>query len=163
MPNNLQPTTYNPHPGVLQQPKPKYLHAGESGHAKGSARGRQIGFGVIQNEIDRLAAAIHALRPDWPAHSLRTWLMGHCTATTYRDAAVMLTWVACDPSSKTPARMLERGPWRDAIKEPGRGEYRDQPKPVSEVITPRARHKPLPHPPKHYADKARAAITKETQ
>lgn len=72
------------------------------------------------NEIQRLAHAINAHRPDWMIASLTTFLTRHMSAWPYRDAAVALTFVACDskvdgtPASDTPKRVLEQGPWRAA-------------------------------------------------
>jgi hypothetical protein len=64
------------------------------------------------NEKDRIAAATNALRPDWPTKSIRTLLDGpQLTNRSRRDVAVALAWVACDSASKTPARVLEAGPW----------------------------------------------------
>lgn len=62
-------------------------------------------------ETQRLAAAVHQLRPDWRLDSLRTWIGHNLSARAYRDAAVALAWVAADPATKTPARVLENGPW----------------------------------------------------
>ena len=64
------------------------------------------------HEIDRIAAAINCLRPDWPVASLRTLLAGPKLAhRPRRDVAVALVWVACESASKTPARVNEHGPW----------------------------------------------------
>lgn len=63
------------------------------------------------NEIERVAAAINALRPDWPSASLRTLITNKLGSRPRRDVAVALTWVACDSTTKTPARVLEAGPW----------------------------------------------------
>jgi hypothetical protein len=63
-------------------------------------------------EATRIAAAINQLRPDWPAPSLRTLLARPELATRpRRDVAVALTWVACESTTQTPARVLEHGPW----------------------------------------------------
>src|SRR4051812_32951410 len=68
------------------------------------------------NEKDRIAAAIHALRPDWPVKSLRTILDDpKLSDQPRRDVAVALTWIACEAESKTPARVLESGPWWRAV------------------------------------------------
>src|SRR5690349_10527813 len=63
-------------------------------------------------EISRIAAAISDLRPDWPAASIRS-LLGRPELKNKprRDVAVALTWVACEADSKTPARVIEAGPW----------------------------------------------------
>ena len=71
---------------------------------------------MIRTEIERLAAAGHALRPDWPAASLRTWLETQHASDAYRDVAVALTVVATDPATRTPARLTEPGPWWDAAQ-----------------------------------------------
>lgn len=64
-----------------------------------------------QNEIERLAAMGNQLRPEWPVKSLRTFLTTNCAGRTYRDLAVALAWIACDPKTQTPKRLLEAGPW----------------------------------------------------
>lgn len=64
------------------------------------------------NEIDRIAAMAHALRPDWPLASLRTLLAGdQLRNKSRRDMAVALAWVACENDTKTPKRVVESGPW----------------------------------------------------
>lgn len=62
-------------------------------------------------ETERLAASINALRPDWPVASLSTFIAGQLANRAYRDAALALAWVATDPDTRTPARVLEAGPW----------------------------------------------------
>lgn len=66
---------------------------------------------MTPNEMDRIAAATNALRPDWPILSIRTLLAKKLRDRPRRDVAIALTWVACDSESKTPARVLEAGPW----------------------------------------------------
>ncbi|WP_418060784.1 hypothetical protein [Pimelobacter simplex] len=69
-----------------------------------------------ETEKTRIAAAINQLRPDWPTTSLRTLLdRPMITHRPRRDVAVALTWVACETDSKTPARVLEAGPWWQAV------------------------------------------------
>lgn len=63
------------------------------------------------NDIGRLAAMAHALRPDWPVKSVATYLHATHAKRGYRDLAVALAWVAADPSTKTPKRLEENGPW----------------------------------------------------
>jgi hypothetical protein len=62
-------------------------------------------------EIQRLAHAANALRPDWSVASLRTWLTRSHSHAAYHDVARALAWVATDPSTRTPKRMDEAGPW----------------------------------------------------
>ena len=66
-----------------------------------------------ENEIQRLAMAANALRPEWPVRSLVTLLTKHA-ARPYRDLAVALAWIATDAQTKTPARLAEAGPWWNA-------------------------------------------------
>jgi hypothetical protein len=69
-------------------------------------------------EAQRIAAAINQLRPDWPVASLVTLLARPgLTHRHRRDVAVALAWVACDADTRTPARVLEDGPWWTAVAE----------------------------------------------
>lgn len=62
-------------------------------------------------ELERLAAMANALRPDWPVRSVLTYLQADHAARAYTDVAVALAWVATDPSTVTPKRLSEAGPW----------------------------------------------------
>lgn len=64
-----------------------------------------------ETEIHRIAQAINALRPDWPIGSLATFITSKLANRARRDVAVALAWIACESESKTPARVLEAGPW----------------------------------------------------
>ena len=64
----------------------------------------------------RLAAMANALRPDWPVKSLATFIVNELTRRTYREVAIALAWVATDPATDTPKRMLEAGPWWNASR-----------------------------------------------
>lgn len=70
---------------------------------------------MSQTEAHRLAAAIHALRPDWPLASLSAFIAKSLMDRPHRDAAVALAWIATDPTTQTPARVLEAGPWWRAV------------------------------------------------
>ena len=64
------------------------------------------------HEKDRIAAALHQLRPDWPTKSIRTLLdKPQIADRPRRDVVVALGWVACENATATPARVLEAGPW----------------------------------------------------
>ena len=63
------------------------------------------------HEAQRIAAAMHAARPDWPASSLLTLIRKKLINRPRRDVLVALAWVASEPNSATPARVLEAGPW----------------------------------------------------
>lgn len=66
---------------------------------------------LSHEEVHRLAAALNSLRPDWPARSIATFIDRELKARTYRETAVALAWVATDPTTETPKRVLEQGPW----------------------------------------------------
>lgn len=66
---------------------------------------------LTRTEIERTAAAVNSLRPDWPIKSLVTFIEGNLAGRAYRDTTVALAWVATDPETKTPKRVLEDGPW----------------------------------------------------
>jgi hypothetical protein len=68
-----------------------------------------------EHEIARIAAAMNALRPDWPIKQLTTLLSGPMANRPRRDAAVALAWIACDANSASPYRALEQGPWWKAV------------------------------------------------
>lgn len=64
-----------------------------------------------QTEVERLAAAVAELRTDWPVGSLRTFIARDLSHRAYRDVAVAFAWIATDPDTQTPKRVLEAGPW----------------------------------------------------
>ena len=64
-----------------------------------------------QHEAERIASAIHRLRPDWPEASLATFIAKKLHDRPRRDVCVALAWIACEPNTATPARVLEAGPW----------------------------------------------------
>lgn len=65
-------------------------------------------------ELHRLAGAIATLRPDWPASSLQTFIERHFAHRAARDVAVAMAYVALDPATEKPGRVLEAGPWWQA-------------------------------------------------
>ena len=64
-----------------------------------------------EHEIQRIAAAMHVARPDWPAASVATLIRKKLGDRPRRDVFVALAWVASETNSATPARVLESGPW----------------------------------------------------
>lgn len=78
-------------------------------------------------ELDRVAAAVNALRPDWPVASLRTYLRSRHASRAYADLAAALVAVAVDPASTTPARVEQPGPWWQATRAVGPTTYRPGP------------------------------------
>lgn len=62
-------------------------------------------------EIDRIAAAMNAVRPDWRTSSLVTFLTKHHAGRAYRDLAIAAVAVATDPKTTTPNLLNEHGGW----------------------------------------------------
>jgi hypothetical protein len=67
------------------------------------------------HEAQRIAAAMHVLRPDWPTASILTMIRKNLIDRPRRDVTVALSWIACEANSHTPARVLESGPWWIAV------------------------------------------------
>ena len=68
-----------------------------------------------QIQIERIAAALHALRPDWPIASLAKFVQDRANQPM-TDLLVQLVLVAVDPETKTPARIDQDGPWKRALQ-----------------------------------------------
>lgn len=64
-----------------------------------------------EKQIARLAAAMNALRPEWPVRSLTTYLTASHTGRAYADLVVAAAWICADERTVTPARLGEHGPW----------------------------------------------------
>lgn len=62
-------------------------------------------------EIERIAAMMNALRPDWRPSSLVTFLETHQAHRPYRDLAIAAAVVATDARTQTPQLLNEHGPW----------------------------------------------------
>lgn len=86
------------------------------------------------NELTRLADMAAALRPEWPARSVRAHLRAHHADRAYADLAVALAALATDPDTKTPARLAEHGHWwlatrflagRSEVPEVGPGRHQE--------------------------------------
>jgi hypothetical protein len=71
------------------------------------------------HEAQRLAAMGNALRPDWPAKSLQTFIERNLGARAYADTAIALAWVCTRTKTDTPRLLLESGPWWRATVVPG--------------------------------------------
>lgn len=69
-------------------------------------------------EGERLADAIHRLRPDWRTSSLFTFIERRKTRP-YLDLALELVFVALDPRTETPARIDQDGPWKQLARVTG--------------------------------------------
>jgi hypothetical protein len=84
-----------------------------------------------QHEADRIAAAMNQARPDWPLKQLATLLAdSRITDRPRRDVFVALAWVASEPNSASPYRVLEAGPWWKAAGIEGSATKRDEPDPI---------------------------------
>lgn len=70
---------------------------------------------IEKHHAETIAAAINILRPDWPTKSITTIIGRNLINRPYRDLAIALTIIATDPTSKTPARICEDGPWWHAL------------------------------------------------
>ena len=68
---------------------------------------------LTRQEGERLAQAVHALRPEWPVGSLLTFI-GKRHARPLLDLTIELVWVAQLPETKSPARIDQDGPWKKA-------------------------------------------------
>lgn len=85
------------------------------------------------HEIERIADAMHHLRPDWPIKQLKTLMtLPQLADRPRRDVTVALAWVACESGTANPYRVLEAGPWWRAVAIDGTTTTR-------EVLTPAER------------------------
>jgi hypothetical protein len=73
---------------------------------------------ITRNDAEQIAAAVSSLRPDWPLGSIMTLIEKQLTHWTYLDLVVGMAYIAAErnpdgtPTSRTPARVKEDGPWR---------------------------------------------------
>jgi len=63
------------------------------------------------DEIQRIAQAMNAVRPDWRVTSLVTFLTRHHAGRPYRDLAIAAVAVATDTRTQTPELLNQHGPW----------------------------------------------------
>lgn len=71
-------------------------------------------------ELERIAAAVSILRPDWHPRSIATWLKSTdpgraVAARPFADLAIAFVACAVDPRSSKPARVAEAGPWWQTV------------------------------------------------
>jgi len=66
------------------------------------------------DEHQRIAAAMHAIRPEWNPVSLTTYLDRHMLAKPYADLLVAGVVVAMDPKTQTPKLLERHGRWWEA-------------------------------------------------
>lgn len=72
-----------------------------------------------RDEIERIAAAMNAIRPAWAVRSLVTYLERNHHTRPYRDLAVAAIIVALDERTQTPKLLEQHGPWWTAAAPPG--------------------------------------------
>lgn len=72
-----------------------------------------------RDEIERIAAAMNAIRPAWAVRSLVTYLERNHHTRPYRDLAVAAIIVALDERTQTPKLLEQHGPWWTACAPPG--------------------------------------------
>lgn len=93
----------------------------------------RLGFGdekpMNKTEMACLSAAINQLRPDWQLASIKRIIWDSFRDRAYRDAALVLVWVAVDPETRTPARAAQPGPWWQVTR-PAGGPGVPQPDPM---------------------------------
>jgi hypothetical protein len=65
-------------------------------------------------EIQRVAAAMHVLRPSWRTDSLVTYLSKHHADRPYADLAIAAVVVCLDERTNTPVLLSQQGPWWQA-------------------------------------------------
>lgn len=70
---------------------------------------------LTKTDAERISQGINAIRPDWPIASLMKFLGSKCQHLPTRDVFIQLAWVAFDEATRTPARILEDGPWKSAV------------------------------------------------
>jgi hypothetical protein len=106
-----------------------------------------------ENEQQRIADAVNRLRPDWPVASLLSLLRGPKLASRpRRDVAVALAWVACESATRTPARVLEQGPWWQAATAEGGEDSRWRPPKAEDACK---------HHPGEWRDRCRSCAANE--
>jgi hypothetical protein len=68
---------------------------------------------ATDHELQTVAAAVAAVRPEWPARSVLALLRRDQTLRDrpYRHLLVAAVGVAADPATTTPGRLREHGSW----------------------------------------------------
>ena len=64
-----------------------------------------------RDDIERIAAAVNAVRSDWQVRSLVTYLTQHHGARPFRVLLVAALVVATDERTQTPKLLEQQGPW----------------------------------------------------
>lgn len=71
---------------------------------------------LSKDEAQKIAASANSLRPDWSVAQVMGVLGKDDIRLrrTYRDTAIAVAALACDPATRQPTRLLESGPWWEA-------------------------------------------------
>lgn len=64
---------------------------------------------------ERIAKAMVALRPEWNAKSIETFLIKNHSHRAARDLAIAAVIVATDSRTRTPNLLNQHGPWWEAV------------------------------------------------
>lgn len=67
-------------------------------------------------EAQKLSAMGNTLRPDWKPGSLLTFITQELKTRTFREIAIALAYVGCDPEIRTPGVLRDAGPWWEAAR-----------------------------------------------
>lgn len=65
---------------------------------------------MTREDAERIADTMVAIRPEWTHASIMT-ILHDLRARTVRDVHLAAIWIAYDPTTRTPARLRETGPW----------------------------------------------------
>lgn len=65
---------------------------------------------MTREDAERIADTMVAIRPEWVHASIMT-ILHDLRARTVRDVHLAAIWIAYDPTTRTPARLREAGPW----------------------------------------------------
>lgn len=68
------------------------------------------------DQAQKLAAMGNTLRPDWKPGALLTFITQELKARNFREIAIALAYVGCDPEVRTPGVLREPGPWWEATR-----------------------------------------------
>ena len=71
---------------------------------------------MTKDEAQRIATAINLIRPDWATASIVTVIGKDHALRPAKDVGVALMWLALDPTTETPGRLNETGPWWNSAR-----------------------------------------------
>lgn len=108
---NLSPDPTRPDPNIFTSGLAALsVYVSPQSRQRSRARISDWGDTMTSPAAARIAAAISLLRPEWSQYSLAT-LVEEFRGREPRDVALALVWLAHDPTTRTPGRLREDGPW----------------------------------------------------